>query len=251
MLPYICINIYLAFATALLKFFGKLCLSIGCEAARLSEQFPLFLQCTLEMALMPDDHTLWGLAVDTLGLLTSYPAGRMVLFSMEQVTLQVLASLGVELTSSLSERRNRVLRLIKMMVSCEEEEDASRQESRTMQWCLLVHPTLCSLLLSFVRMPFSDLRVAVLHVMMEMARWEWGQRLMQGCPGLLEFLLDREVVLDKEGCELKYDAVRRCVESECGVAVWGNVDMLKLRKFQKEGPFYQKSETSVAIEELS
>lgn len=102
--------------------------------------------------------------------------------------------------------------------------------------------------MSIARQPFADLRHAALKVILSLAPYEWGQREMMAHGGFLEYLLDRHTEADKEGKELKYEIVHVMVESVCAEEVYGNVDFLKLRKFNREGPFYYTSDTTVATE---
>lgn len=127
-------------------------------------------------------------------------------------------------------------------------EDCSWEQSTSRRWFAEIYPNPFQLLLSVVRQPFSDLRLAGLMVIVEMAAWEWGQREMQACPGFLEYLLDRNSGPDKESKELKYEVVHRVVGSECGEVLWSTVDMIKIKKYDREGPFYHAGDTTVAIE---
>lgn len=231
----------------MLKFFGTVCVCAGGEAARLAEQYPHFLQLTLEAALAPQDETLWGVAVDTFALLSSSQAGRSLLLSQDQATKRVLRQLGEFIAgSSPSAVKCRALQAVSSMVSCVE--DCTWQQSISHQWFSLVHPDLFKVLISIARQPFADLCLAVLGVLVEMAAWEWGQREMQRFPGILEYLLDRNSEPDKEGKERKFEIVHKLVGSDCGDAVWSNVDMMKLRKYDREGPFYYTGDTTVALE---
>lgn len=207
------------------------------------------MQLTLEAVLASPDETLWNVSVDTFGLLCSNQSGRTLLASQKQATGQVLRKLGELIAFSPSEVRCRAMRAVGMMVSCVE--DCSWEQSISRQWFTQVHSSLFQLLLSIVRQPFADLRLAGLMVMVELSFWEWGQHQMQTCPGFLEYLLDRSSESDKQGRELKYEIVCRIVQSECGEAVWGKVDIFKIKKYHKEGPFYYSGNSTVAIEGAS
>ena len=87
--------------------------------------------------------------------------------------------------------------------------------------------------------------------MLEMCGHEWGQWEMQCCSGFLEYVLDRNTESDKEGKDLKYEIVHRMVASEYGEVVWGNVNMMKMKMYDQEGPYFQRGDTSVAIEGAS
>lgn len=215
----------------------------------LLDRYPHFLHLTLEAALSPDDDTVWGVAVDTFGLLASSLSGRALLLSAQDATEKVLRKLGELIAISSSEIRCRSLRAVKMMVSCKE--DCDWEVSVSKRWFAKIHQHLFQLLLSIVRQPFADLRLAGLMVVAELSSQEWGQREMQASPGFLEYLLDRSSEPDKEGKELKYELVRTIVGSEYGERLWGNVDMLKMKKYEREGPYYHIGDTTVAIEGAS
>ena len=205
----------------------------------------------MQSALDPGDQSMWGVAVDTIGLLLSLPDGRRDLLSREQESIAVLVEWGKILSSGSSESRSRVLDAIKMMVSCDEGV-IQWEESKSLRWCSVIHANFFKQVVDIIKLPFPDLALAGLAIVMEMAKWEWGQHEMQQCPGFLEYLLHRGGgVAGKEGLQMKYEIVCRCVESGCGQEVWGNVDFLKLRKYQREGPFYQVANTSVALEDES
>ncbi len=233
-----CVCILLLFA-GIIKFFGQICGSLGPNAVVLSEKYPRFLLLVLEAVISPNEDTLWGVCVDTLGLLSSTADGRALLLAMESATKSALKMLGDVVSSSSSAAQCRVLRALAMMASCKEEEEGKPwQSSLTLQWYREIHPHLFKLILSIVRQPFAESRLAGLGVMVEMSRWEWGQREMEGCPGFLEYLLDRHSISDKRGKEEQYEIIRRLVESRCGQEVWGNVNMMKLKKYEREGPFH-------------
>ncbi len=220
---------------------------VGAEAVWLFEQYPHFLQLTLEAALLPQDETVWGVAVDTFGLLSSFQAGRTFLLSQHHATRKVLSQLGEFIAGSMpSAVRCQALQAVSSMVSCAE--NCNWQESTSRKWFSQIHPDLFKLLISIARQPFADLRLSVLVVLVEMVAWEWGQREMQAYPGILEYLLDRHSESDKEGKERKYEIVHRIVASDCADIVWGNVDMMKLKKYDREGPFFYTGDTSVALE---
>ena len=214
--------------------------------SQLATQYPGFLIFILEAVLSPQDETLWGVSVDTVGLLASSVDGRSLLFSQELATKNALKKLGELIANSPSEVRCRSLRAVRMMVMCEE--DCNWEESTSKQLFVDVHPTLFKLLFSIVRQPFQDLRLSGLMVMVEMSGWEWGQREMQNYPGFLEYILDRHSAPDKEGKELQYEVVHRIVKSKCGQKVWGDVNLLKMQKYDREGPFYYTADVTVPVE---
>lgn len=169
--------------------------------------------------------------------------------SRQDATVKVLCKLGELIAVSSSAIRCRSLAVVSMMVSCQE--DCNWEVSTSRQWFTKIHHHFLQLLLSIVRQPFADLRLAGLAVLVELSAHEWGQREMQQYPGFLEYLLDRNSEPDKDGKELKYEIVHRITSSECGEMVWGKVDMMKIRSYHREGPFHHTSNTTVAVEGAS
>lgn len=62
-----------------MKFFGHLSCSEGVGTAAICSQYPEFLQMILAAVDHPQDDTLWGVAVDTVGVLGSTLSGRKAL----------------------------------------------------------------------------------------------------------------------------------------------------------------------------
>ena len=239
--------LYVCVFVVLLRLFCKLCICVGEDAASMAVGLPGFVEVALQSAIDPADVSSWGVAVDTVGLLLSLPASRRALLSQKQAVLADLAKWGHVLVSGSSDQRVRVLGAIQMMVSCKEMLPRW-EESLSLRWCLVIHADFFQQVMALARQPFPDLAVAALSVIMAMSEWEWGQRQVQPIPGFLEFLLDRGGMASKEGIQVKFQIVCRCVEGATSQEVWGNVDMLRLRKYQREGPFHQASQTSVTLD---
>ena len=233
----------------ILKFFGYLSRSEGADLVGVCRLYPEFLQVSFRAVHNPDDP-IWGTALDTFGILASSLSGRTLLGEFEAQTRAVLHRLGEFLVSASSDIRVRTLGVLQWLVSCKEEV-ASWEESVSLKWFNTVQPNMFSVLFGIVKQPFKDLYTPALKVVASMAALEWGQREMLSQAGFLEYLLDRQSQIDKEGKELKYSIVHILVSSDAAEALFGAVDFLKLRKYEREGPFYYSVDTSVAMEEGS
>lgn len=235
----------------LIKFFGHMVMSNPrLDLSLLLSSYPEFLRVVFRSLPNPQEDALWGIAVDTFGILSSTESSRELLKENMVDTTRCLKSLGFFLSSGSSEVCTRVLRCLAMVASCPESSSSS-EESTSVVWFRILTPKPCTLLMSIAKKPFADLRHSALKVMLSMASYEWGQREMLSHGGFLEYLLDRHTEPDKEGKELKHDIVHAMVESPTAEQVWGNVDFLKLRKFDREGPFYFITDASVAANESS
>lgn len=215
--------------------------------AAICSQYPEFLQMILAAVDHPQDDTLWGMAVDTVGVLGSTLSGRKALELYDSQTKAALKTLGGYIVDSSSELRIRVLCAVAMLLSCKEEND-SWEASKSQEWFNTLHPNILQTLISVLKQPFKDLRTAGLKVLLSMAPWQWAQREMHTQAGFLEYLLDRRTEPDKVGKELKYEVVHAIVASGTAEGVFGSANYLKLRQYDREGPFFYTVETTVALE---
>lgn len=234
------------FPSGILKFFGYLSRYEGVDMAAVCTQYPEFMQMVLGAVHSPDDN-LWGIAVDTFGALGSTEAGRKALATCDSQTREALKRLGNYIASGETRLRTRTLGAVAMLLSCKEE-NCSWEASKSREWFDSLHPQIFPTLMAITRQPFVDLRTAGLKLLLSLAPWEWGQREMHNHPGFLEYLLDRHTEPDKIGRELKYDIVHALVVSGTAESVFGSVSFLKLRQYDREGPFFFTADTTVALE---
>jgi len=66
--------------------------------------------------------------------------------------------------------------------------------------------------------------------------------------GFLEYLLDRKTETDKAGKEMKYELISELVRSPFSKEVFDKPFHLRLREYEREGPFYVQAQAAVAFE---
>ena len=66
--------------------------------------------------------------------------------------------------------------------------------------------------------------------------------------GFLEYLLDRTTESDKAGKEHKYEFIVELVRSPFSKEVFEKPFSLRLREYEREGPFYVRAQAAVAFE---
>ena len=229
------------------KFYGHISHSEGTDFPAITRQYPEFLRTTLSACLSPEDETQWGVAVDTLGLLGSTPAGREALEQCGDLSHEAFKVLGGIVAEGRSDLRVRVLRSLVLFFSCSEETKASGWNSE--QWFHHLHTTPLAIIMSLLKQPFDDLSTGGLEFLQAVAPHEWGQRELSGHPGILEYLLDRHVSLSKTGKEIKFGVVQALVNSTTAETCFGSPNFLKLRKYYREGPFFVTGEQALAMDE--
>ena len=104
------------------------------------------------------------------------------------------------------------------------------------------------LMMEIAKQPFTKLRCAVFNVVCAIATQPWGQKTMNGHPGFNEYLLDRTTETEKSTKEGKYSIVVTLVDSPTAPDIYGHEYFLKLRLYHREGAYYVKVETAVAME---
>ena len=107
------------------------------------------------------------------------------------------------------------------------------------------------MILSHANQPFTDVRVSAILIFNAIASQKWGQHMINNHPGFVEYLLNRDTESTKEGKEAKFEVVRTLVKSETAPEVFDAPVFIRFRHYLKEGPFYQKTEAAVAMEEAS
>ncbi len=228
----------------LIKFFGHVAMS-STDVLSLVRGYPHFLPIVLQALPTPHDTTLWGIAVDTFALLASKMNTRAVLLEQSVNTEECIKALGSFIINGPTEIRVRSLEAASQILSCPEQVDSEESVSRI--WFSLLGPKLFSTLMSLVKQPFPVIRHSALKVFLIMAGHEWGQKIMNSNGGFIEFLLDRSTESEKKGRELKYEIVCVLAASSCAESLWGNVDLLKLKKYEREGAFYALSRSEVVV----
>ncbi len=103
-------------------------------------------------------------------------------------------------------------------------------------------------LLELAQQPFLEIRCGSHAIMAAVANQEWAQRLFDSHATFKEYLLNRSTETEKEGKEGKYEIVKTLVESPTTMDVMGRVYLVKLKEYVREGPYFVRTESAVAME---
>lgn len=106
-------------------------------------------------------------------------------------------------------------------------------------------------LLTVCDQPFLQIRSAGLQCLATLCSLPWAQSRLNAHPGFNEYLLNRATENTKEGKEGKYDIVKTLVESPTTAQIFGQPYFVRLKVYEREGPFYVQAEAAVAIEEAA
>jgi len=102
-----------------------------------------------------------------------------------------------------------------------------------------------------IKQPFAELAQASYTVMQNIARETWGVSLFTREPGMLEYFLDRNVAMKKEGKEMKYEVIRILQENSASLDdnIMPPEMLMRLKRYTREGPFHVEAQAEVALGE--
>lgn len=229
----------------LMKFFGNVAQLCPNE---IFSRYPAVISALFEV-IESDDQLILPIALDTLGHVSSTIRGKYAMQELGNAMPSAMKKISEVIQKMPSELRVRGLNSLAHILSVSKSEQDNRSLSLVKSWfdCLCEEPL--KMIVSLCKQPFADIRQASLEVLAVIAQQEWGQELIASHPGLVEFLLDRNVESFKECKDVKFEIVR--ILSESATNVFDASTMLRLKKFVTEGPFHVDAVTEVAMESAS
>lgn len=116
------------------------------------------------------------------------------------------------------------------------------------RWFTHLSPKPLDLLLSLCKQPFTEIRLNSLQILRALVSQPWAGRILNQEAGFLEYLLDRSTEPDKEGKETKYTVVKALAEVSSTGDIFGRPALLRLKEYVRDGPFYVRVQSEVAME---
>ncbi|KAH0615519.1 hypothetical protein JD844_004878 [Phrynosoma platyrhinos] len=227
------------------KFFGNLV--IVDSPQQICERYPAFVEKIFGMA-EGQDPTMFGVGVDTLGILGSNVEGKLVLQKKGSRFHSVLSRIGHQAKNAPTELRIRCLDAISSLLYLPLDQQTEDLLGMTESWFSSLASQPLELFRSISTQPFPDLHCAALRVFTAIANQPWAQRLMIASPGFVEYVVDRSVEPDKASKEAKYELVKALASSKTIAEIFGNQHYLRLRAYLHEGPYYVKAVSTTAVE---
>lgn len=166
-----------------------------------------------------------------------------ILFLGERLIL-TLKTIGKQISSSTTELRIRALNCVENLIRVSPNDQNNRVCSIVQKWFQYLHETPLLMIITYAQNPFLDIRCAGLNLLQTLSEQLWSQQLIHDSPGLVEFFLDRRVETAKESKEIKYEIVK-CLSVS---SIFEENILERLQQYVKEGPFYVRAVTEVAIE---
>ncbi|CAH2316680.1 26S proteasome non-ATPase regulatory subunit 5 [Pelobates cultripes] len=229
----------------LIKFFGNL--AVMDSPQQICEHYPAFLEKVFSMA-EGHETTMIGVAVDTLGVLGSNLEGKQVLHKTGSRFQKVFKRLGHHAKNAHTDLRVRCLDAVSSLMFLPVEDHTEDLLAMTESWFVALSDQPIDLFRSIVSQPFPELHCGALKVFTATANQPWAQKLMIGSPGFIEYIVDRTVDPDKESKDAKFELVKALVNSPTIAEIFGNQHYLRLRGYLRDGPYYVKAISTVAVE---
>ncbi|XP_001605001.1 26S proteasome non-ATPase regulatory subunit 5 [Nasonia vitripennis] len=229
----------------LMKFFGYVAQLCPNE---IFSRYPVVISSLFEV-IESDDQTILAIALDTLGYVSSTVKGKYALQELGNAMPSALKKIAEIIQKMPTELRLRGLNSLTRILYVEKSEQDNRIVSLTKSWFDALCEEPLKLIVSLCKQPFADIRQASLDVLVVVASQEWGQEYISTHPGLVEFLLDRNVESFKECRESKFAIVKALSESVPNI--FDAQTIQKFKKFVSDGPYYVDTITEIAFEGAS
>ncbi|KAL6265110.1 hypothetical protein P5V15_005200 [Pogonomyrmex californicus] len=226
----------------LMKFFGKIAYHWHNE---LLSKYPVVVS-TLFNVIDSEDQTILAPALDTLGYVCANVEGKYALQALGNAMPSVLKKIAEIIKEMPTDLRIRALNSLALILKVNKDEQDNKILLLTKQWFNSLCDDPLGMIVAICRQPFADIRRAGLEVLAVISSQVWGQIYISTYPGLVEFLLDRNIEAFKECKDVKYEIVECLSQAERNI--FDADTMQKFKQFVKEGPFFVDVNTEVAIE---
>ncbi|XP_011695433.1 PREDICTED: 26S proteasome non-ATPase regulatory subunit 5 isoform X2 [Wasmannia auropunctata] len=227
----------------LMKFFG----SIACHwPNEMFSKYPVIVIALFDV-IDSGDESLLGPALDTLGFVSESVEGKYALEAVgDDAMLGALKKIAEIVQRMPTDLRIRGLSSLYRILRVERHEQDNRILSLTKLWFDSLCDDPLGMIVAICRQPFADIRQGGLAVLGAISSQVWGQEYISTYPGLVEFLLDRNVESFKECKHEKYQIVKCLSQAERDI--FDADTMQKFKQFVNEGPYFVDVNAEVAIE---
>lgn len=226
----------------LMKFFGNVARHWPNE---LFSKYPVIISALFEV-IDSGDQTIIGPALDTLGFVSASVEGKYALQALGDAMLGTLKKIAEIVQRMPTALRIRGLNNLALILDVKKVEQDNRILSLTKHWFDSLCDDPLDMIVAICRQPFADIRQSGLEVLAVISSQVWGQEYISTYPGLIEFLLDRNIESFKECKDAKYEVVK-CL-SQAEQDIFDADIMQKFKQFVNEGPYFVDINTEIAVE---
>ena len=226
----------------LMKFFGQVA---RFRPNEIFSKYPVVVSALFEV-IESDDQIILASALDTLGHIASTVEGKYALQELGDSMTNALKRIAEVIKKMPTDLRIRGLNNLACILDVKKSEQDNRILSLTKSWFDSLCEEPLKMVVEFCKQPFADIRQASLELLAVIASQAWGQEYIAVFPGLVEFLLDRNIESFKECKEAKYDVVRNLSNAVSNIFDANTIQRFK--QFVNQGPMYVETYTEVATD---
>ncbi|KAJ8973371.1 hypothetical protein NQ317_007184 [Molorchus minor] len=223
----------------ILKFFGHMA---HWKPIELLSKYPKLFD-RLFSNIESSDLIIVGVSLDTLGIIGLSSEGKIALNSTGNKITYAVKTIVKLLNSFPTDVRIRALNCLENLLRVEDPKNDTMQITR--RWFDLFGDDPMQVIVRYAKNPFSEIKLAGLGILHAIAEQQWGQEEIKNTPGLVEYLLDRNVENIKDCKEAKYEIVKALAAS----SLFDQTMATKFQSYVSEGPFYVQATTEVAYEQ--
>lgn len=229
----------------LMKFFGNVS---RFRPNEIFSKYPVVISALFEV-IETSDESILASALDTLGHIATTVEGKYALQDLGDNMTKALKKIAEVIKNMPSYFRLRGLNNLVLILDVKKDDQDNRIVSLTKSWFDTLGDEPLKMLIDLCKQPFADIRQVSLQLLAVVASQVWGQEYIAAFPGLVEFLLDRNIESFKECKEAKYVVVKNL--SNAVDNIFDANTMQRLLDYVNKGPLYVETYTEVAIEGAS
>ncbi|XP_057373714.1 26S proteasome non-ATPase regulatory subunit 5-like [Daphnia carinata] len=196
------------------------------------------------------DISLKMISIETISFIAMERDGKLALNQQGSKMDDAIKTMGSLFTHAFNEVRLKALNSFAELTHVPPTETIDEEVRKIIEhWFFMLNPKPIQFIMNVTKQPFRDLRFSALNILLQLVPHMWAQKLMSQEPGFLEFLLDRRGEPDKECLEMKFNIVKRLSETlnpEC--KIWSEYCMAQMRDHVREGLWFARAQSTVALE---
>ena len=240
-----------------IKFFGRVSRN---HPTNFTEMYPNFTRIVFSVFTNNGiaDSELKHLAISTIGHISTTLEGKQKITSLDKKENGIISK---DLVNSLrygsTNDKNVALSACRDIISAPDDDNdgnVSSQISRDFYYGLiqsgLKDPV--EYIFQIIKQPFAEISEIAFNVLQNIGKYQWGIPLFVSQPGLLEYILDRNVASKKEAKEMKYNLIKILQENAASLNgdIMPSEMLMRLKKYVKEGAFHVEAQAEVALGEV-
>ncbi|XP_041970938.1 26S proteasome non-ATPase regulatory subunit 5-like [Aricia agestis] len=232
-----------------MRFFGSIAYHYPKDVL---EKYPI-LTDLLFNAIESNEQVILLIALDTLGFIGATHEGKMSLAALGSSFQVAVDRVCKYIRNSSSVVKVRATHCLSSLIAIDRDPNKKTENVdqritlMTREWfrCLKQQNESIEYLFELCKNPFSDIKLAGFALLDAICQHNWGQEMIAGAAGFIEYLLDRPGGFSKEEKEAKFDVIKKLATS----TVFDANIVARCQVYVDQGPLFKDTIMEVAYEE--